>query len=337
MKETTRIPGEIIKDTFYSILLKHRFSKESAKICAEVFTENSIDGVYSHGINRFASFINLVKKGFILPDKEPVAMHRSNAFEQWDGGLAPGMLNALFCTDRAMDLAQQHGIGAVAISNTNHWMRGGYYGWRAAKRNFIFIGWTNTIANMPAWGAIDARLGNNPLVMAVPFGAGAIVLDMAMSQFSYGALEMFHMRNEELPVDGGFTSTGEVTRNPADILKSKRVMPVGYWKGAGLSLLLDILSAVLSGGLSTHEISARQHEYSISQVFIAIDTRHLKNYQGIQACIEHIIDDYKHSVAEKNSEILYPGERVLRNRQRNLKEGVPVVSEVWKEIQSLAE
>lgn len=110
---------------------------------------------------------------------------------------------------------------------------------------------------------------------------------------------------------------------------------MGYWKGAGLSLLLDILSAILSNGLSTHEITGRKTEYGLSQVFIAIDLKHLKNYNGIERCIHQIIDDYKGSVAEDGREIVYPGERVLKDREKNLMNGIPVLKKVWEEIESL--
>jgi 3-dehydro-L-gulonate 2-dehydrogenase len=262
-------PGKM-KDAFLSILLKHQFEKDRAETCAGIFTKNTVDGVYTHGINRFASFISMVENGFVVPNNEPLKLHATNALEQWDGQLAPGVLNAIKATDGAVRLAKANGIGCVALANTNHWMRGGYYGWRAAENNCVFIGWTNTIANMPAWGAVDAKLGNNPLVMAVPYRREAIVLDMAASQFSYGALHLAKMRNEELPVDGGFDNEGRLTRKPSEIIESKRVLPVGYWKGAGLSLLLDILSAVLSAGWSTHEISKRKSEYALSQTSLQL-------------------------------------------------------------------
>lgn len=335
MNDTVSIASEKMKEVFFSVLMKYGFEKEKAEACAEIFTSNSVDGVYSHGINRFVSFVKLVEKGFIIPNNEPEKVYGTNALEQWDGKLGAGMLNAVRATDRAMQMAKNNGMGCVALANTNHWMRGGYYGWRAAKNNFVFIGWTNTIANMPAWGAVDARLGNNPLVIAVPYNGEAIILDMATSQFSYGALEMAKMKNEDLPVHGGFNVKGELTKKPSEILESKRVLPVGYWKGAGLSLLMDILSAVLSGGLSTHEITQRKTEYGLSQVFIAIDVQQLKNYKGIENCINNIISDYRQSTAEEEKEIVFPGERVLKTREKNLKSGIPVMKNVWSEIESL--
>jgi 3-dehydro-L-gulonate 2-dehydrogenase len=335
MPDTITIHAEKMREVFFSVLIKYQFEKSKAETIAQIFTANSIDGVYSHGVNRFATFIRLVQKGFVVANNEPEKIHAINALEQWDGRLGPGVLNAVKATDRAMQLAKKNGIGCVALANSNHWMRGGYYGWHAAKNNFVFIAWTNTIANMPAWGAVDARLGNNPLVVAVPFKGEAIVMDMAASQFSYGALELAKMKGQQLNVDGGFNKEGEATKDPSAILESKRVMPAGYWKGAGLSLLLDILSAVLSGGWSVKVITQNKPEHGLSQVFIAIDLFQLKNNKGIAACIDTIISDYKESIADGDKKIVYPGERVLKDRKRNLKDGIPVMKKVWDEIENL--
>ena len=195
---TIRIPAVQMQAEFIRILLKHGFGKDKARTCASVFTGNSLDGVLSHGVNRFSRFVNYIVDGLIDVDGEPELVHSAGAVEQWNGNLGPGPLNAIRCTERAMELARTSGIGCVALRNTNHWMRGGTYGWRAAKAGFVFIGWTNTIGLMPAWGANDNKLGNNPLVIAVPYGEEAIVLDMAMSQYSYGRMEMKAIENSML-------------------------------------------------------------------------------------------------------------------------------------------
>ena len=110
---------------------------------------------------------------------------------------------------RAIALSREHGIGCVAMANTNHWMRGGTYGWQAADAGVIGICWTNTMPNVPPWGGAEPAIGNNPLVIAVPRAKGHVVLDMAMSQFSYGALESYRKRGELLPVEGGFDARGK--------------------------------------------------------------------------------------------------------------------------------
>jgi 3-dehydro-L-gulonate 2-dehydrogenase len=319
-----------------SVLIKNGYKKDKAALLANAFSQNSRDGIYTHGINRFSRFVDYTKNGFVKKDAIPSLKSKSNGIEQWDGNLGPGILNAIAATDQSMKLADEFGIGCVALRNTNHWMRGGTYGWQAALKDYAFIGFTNTIANMPAHGATDARLGNNPLVIALPYSDSAVVLDMAMSQYSFGNMELSVMKNENLGVFGGYDTEGKLTKDPAAIIESNRPLPVGYWKGAGLSLLLDLLAVVLSGGLSVHEISKRSIEYGVSQVFISIKIKNLPNHSAIPLLIETIIKDYKLSLPENKSDfITYPGERVLNNRKRNSEKGIPVIKQVWDEILEL--
>jgi 3-dehydro-L-gulonate 2-dehydrogenase len=321
---------------FQRILIANGFTKEKATTCAEVFTTNSIDGVYSHGVNRFPKFIEYVKSGGVLPNAEPANVSRFGGIEQWNGNLGPGPLNAMQATERAMQLAEENGIGYVALGNTNHWMRGGLYGWKAAKQGFVFIGWSNTMANMPAWNATDNRLGNNPLVIAIPYAGEAIVLDMAMSQYSFGAIEMASLKNEQLAVSGGYDEAGNVTTDPKKIMQSKKGLPMGYWKGAGLSLLLDMLAALLSAGNAVKDISKQPMETGLSQIFIAIDLKALNNFKSIDLLLQQIIDDYHESViVEPGKKIIYPGERVLMTRKENIETGIPVAEKVWKIIKAL--
>ncbi|MGZ8559211.1 MAG: 3-dehydro-L-gulonate 2-dehydrogenase, partial [Chitinophagaceae bacterium] len=290
------ISPQQMQERFASILLPLGFTAERANACAKIFTDNSVDGIYTHGVNRFPVFVQYVKDGHVKPNEIPTLIHKFGGLEQWNGNKGPGTLNAIHATDSATKSAREYGIGCVALANTNHWIRGGTYGWHAAKAGFVFIGITNTIGVMPAWGAIDSRLGNNPFVMALPYKDEAIVLDMAMSQYSYGAMELSVLKKEKLAVHGGFNKDGELTNDPAEIIASRRALPVGYWKGAGMSLLLDILSAILSGGFAGYEITKSKIETNISQVFIAIDISKLGNQSLITKTVEGIIDDYHQSI-----------------------------------------
>jgi len=328
-------PEEMLK-RFTAILLNQNIDEDRANAMAKIFTDNSIDGIYTHGVNRFPVFVQYIKDGHVNPNATPSLIHKFGGLEQWDGNGGPGTLNAIHATESAMELAGQHGIGCVALANTNHWIRGGTYGWHAAKAGFVFIGITNTIGVMPAWGAIDSRLGNNPFVMALPYKDEAIVLDMAMSQYSFGAMELSVLRNEKLSVPGGFNKNGEITSDPSEILESRRALPIGYWKGAGMSLLLDILSAVLSGGFATHQITKSRIETNISQLFIAIDISKLGNHSVIAKTVNDILDNYHQSiVSDPSKRITYPGERVLNSRRKNQVNGIPVLKPVWHKIMEL--
>jgi 3-dehydro-L-gulonate 2-dehydrogenase len=328
-----RIPYDLMKSEFFRILTGIGFSELKAEKCAEIFTMNSVDGVNSHGINRFPKFVKVTREGFVKPDAVPTIVHSAGSLEQWNGNLGPGPLNATFATERAMELATVNGIGLVTLANTNHWMRGGTYGWQAANKGFVLICWTNTCQNMPAWGATDPKLGNNPFVIGLPYQNEAIVLDFAMSQYSYGKMESLKNEGTELPFPGGYNTKGELTNDPGEILETWRALPAGYWKGAGLSLLLDILAAILSGGLSTHQITGCDSEYSVSQVFIAINLKCLHNFPAIENSINQIIDDlHRSNPADPSTKIRYPGENVLLIRHDNLKNGIPVDAAIWEKI-----
>jgi 3-dehydro-L-gulonate 2-dehydrogenase len=336
MADTIFVPAEQMKQTFLHILKQHGFTEAKALTCAEIFTANSIDGVYSHGVNRFGRFIEYLREGHIRKDAEPVLIQARKAIEHWDGQFGPGPLNALHATDRAMELAAEYGLGCVTLANNNHWMRAGYYGWKAAKSGYAFISWTNTIGNMPAWNAWDRRLGNNPLVLAIPFQDEAIVLDMAMSQYSYGKMELAAMRNEQLPTAGGFDADGNLTTNPQSIIESGRFLPIGFWKGAGLSFLLDIFATLLSGGMPTHEVTRKKIEWS-SQIFIAIELKHAHNYSSMARILQGMVYDYHQSIpVADDKKISYPGENVLITRKKNLENGIPVIKKVWEEISVLS-
>lgn len=325
-----RIPYQQLQEEFKRVLLNLSFTIELAETCSAIFAANSRDGVYSHGLNRFPVFVDHIKNGVVKPEAQPELLETMGAIERWDGNLAPGMSNASHCMNRAIDLAKRNGIGCVAIKNTNHWMRGGTYGWQAADAGCIGICFTNATANMPAWGGKESVLGNNPLVIAVPRAGGHVVLDMAMSQFSYGKMQEYELRNELLPFPGGYDEHGDLSHDPAVIKKTKLALPIGFWKGSGLSLVLDLLVVALSGGRSTQKISEAQFETGVSQCFICIEQPAMQ-----EDLIEQIITYTKSSSPLiPGTTVSYPGERTLKTRLENEKYGIPVNEEIWQQLKN---
>lgn len=331
-----RIRYEDMKNEFKRILLSKGFNEEQADLSAELFTENSCDGIYSHGVNRFPRVIEYIEKGYISINAVPSLVFSKGAFERWDGNLGMGNVNAKLSMDRAIELARKYGIGAVALGNTNHWMRGGAYGWQAARAGCIGICWTNTMPNMPVWGGKDCRIGNNPIIFSVPRAEGHVVVDMAVAQFSYGKMEECKMNNQLLPVPGGFDTKGELTKDPAEILQTWRALPIGFWKGSGLSVLLDVIAAVLSGGNSTHEVGKlSEDEYALSQMFIAIDAVSIAGSEFLGKSVNNVINDILSSEkADERGGIFYPGQMEEKTRADNLANGIPVHDDIWRKIKS---
>ena len=277
-----RVPFHELQQALQTALLPYGFTPERAERCARLFAETTRDGVYTHGLARFPRFIATIKNACVHPRAEPTLVSNFGAIERWHGNLGPGNLNASMCMARAIELAKQHGVGAVALADTNHWMRGGTYGWQAAEEGVFAVCFTNTLPNLPAWGTATPKLGNNPLVLAVPRPGGAhVVVDMAMSQYSFGTLSAYQKRGQQLPYAGGFDAAGELTTDPGQIAATDRALPIGLWKGSGLSLTLDLFAAMLSGGQATNQIPRDPlKESGVSQFFLAIDPSPSRGQRG---------------------------------------------------------
>lgn len=233
-----------------------------------------------------------MKKGEIDPAAEAECVASFGSMERWDGHRGFGPLNAKRAMDRAVELAKQNGIGLVALGNNNHWMRGGTYGWQAADQGCIGICWSNTCPNMPAWGAKDNHIGNNPLILAVPRSNGEhVMVDCALSQFSYGKLETTRLAGKQLPVVGGYDEEGNLTTDPAAIEKTRRMIPIGYWKGSGLSILLDMIATVLTNANSVAKIGTFGDEIGLTQIMIAIDPTKFQTAAETDAIVDAIAAD----------------------------------------------
>ncbi len=331
-----KIPAGEVQAAFEKILLGRGCPPEHARKVAFEVARNSLEGTYTHGINRFARLVRGIDDGTLDMKAEPALINAFGGLENYDGGLGFGIVNAWACMGRAIELAKEHGIGCVALRNTNHWLRAATYGYQASEQGMAGICFTNTLPNMPTWGAVDPRLGNNPLVMAFPWKEDHIVVDMAMSQYSYGALELAALNGEQMPYAAGFDAAGNLTCDPEAVLKTKRMMPAGYWKGAALSFALDIFSGGLSLGNTTSAIGRLGGEYAISQTFIAINISAIAPPERVEGIIRDAVEDLLLSKPDCSSRpIVYAGQRMRAVRERNAAEGIPVDERVWREILSL--
>ncbi|HEV2136369.1 MAG TPA: 3-dehydro-L-gulonate 2-dehydrogenase [Terracidiphilus sp.] len=334
-----RIPFDEVVETLAAVLRSLGFSDERAALCARMFAETTCDGVYTHGVARFPRFVAMIRNGSVDAKAEAGCVARFGALERWDGRRGPGNLNARAAMARAMELSREHGVGCVALGNTNHWMRGGAYGWQVAEAGLIGICWTNTMPNLPPWGGVQPVIGNNPLVIGVPRAKGPVVLDMAMSQFSYGAMEKYRLRGEMLPVDGGFDEAGRLTRDPGAIERSWRPLPTGYWKGSGLAVVLDMMAAMMTLGKATHELSGDMLlEAGISQMFVALNPAAAGDAQRAERIADEIVESlHACKPAEERRKVRYPGEQTLRVREENRRMGLPVDEDLWAKIVGLRE
>jgi len=330
------ITSEEMKDVLCALFKKYKFTDNNAALLADVHTQNTLFGVNSHGINRVPRFINYVEKGIVKVDAKAEKIESFGNIERWDGNQGSGIINAVKCTERAIELAKKKGMGLVALRNTNHWMRGGFYGWQAANEGCIAILFTNTQPNMPAWGAKESRIGNNPFVVSIPRKEGHIVLDMALSQFSFGKINEYKLRGEQLPYPGGWDENHKLSRDPEKILKKERGLPIGYWKGSAFSMVLDMLATLLSAGNSTYRIGLNEYETAISQIYLCIYPEVFPDKDLQNSLINEIID-YTHDVTPlaAGMRTYFPGEKSANSKKHNTVNGMKVDRQIWQKINNL--
>lgn len=335
-----RLTFDEIKEEIKRVFVKYGMSPEKAEICAQIHTESTYDGIYSHGVGRVARFVDYIKKGWVDINAVPTLEKDFGAIRIYNGNMGPGVLNALFATDEGMKLADQYGIGMVGLKNTTHWMRGGSYGLHAANCGYIAVMWTNTESVMPPWGAKNCRLGNNPLVIAVPSGNDGtpLMLDMAVSQYAYGKLAMLRIAGKKLPFPGGFDENGNLTDDPGTIEKTRRILPIGYWKGSSLSFMLEIVATILTDGIGASDLDrvGKGSCGGASQVMILIDPRKTIDARRMRKEIQKALTHLKSAtLAERATEILAPGDDYVHFRKEHDEKGIFVEDVIWNEIKGL--
>lgn len=312
-----------------------------AEHLALIVTENTMDGSTTHGANRFPRLVAEVKSGVVCLEGQMTKVSGFGGLEVWDGGFGFGVLNAEQASERVIELAKQHGIGCVSLRNSNHWMRPGRYGWNMAKAGMIGICWSNTSGNMPVWGAKDVRMGNNPIVMAVPSAEGPVLVDMAMSQFSNGKMEVAKQKGESMPMLCGWDENGNLTDDPATVLKTKRLLQTGYWKGSSFAMAMDMACLVSSLGMSTPKIDetkkTKSAETGHSQMFIAINCAAVADPQTAEQLLKEAETAYLASEPDgSGTPIRIPGRLISQKHAQAEEEGVPVLEGTWAKILELA-
>lgn len=313
--------------------------EETARHFAEIFAGNSLDGVYSHGMNRFPRYLSDMDSG--LCDRTVTQAERVSGFgalEVWDAHFGIGPLIAEQMTRRAIDLAREHGIACVALRNNSHWLRAGRYGLMMADAGMMGICFTNTCMNLVAYGAKEPSTGNNPITFAIPRRAGNLVMDMAVSQYAFGKLEIMAQEGKMLDTPCGYDTEGNLTCDPRKINESGLMMPMALWKGSALSIMLDLMAASLSLGRTSLDIGRpADGERGMSQVFICLNPAAVVDAGEMDAQIERTVA-FLNALPPKDGVhgVHAPGENLAATRARNLRDGIPVTEETWKKITDAA-
>jgi LDH2 family malate/lactate/ureidoglycolate dehydrogenase len=317
--------------------------RESAETAASALVEANLCGVDSHGVRMLPGLVTLIRNGKMNPKGRIRTIKETPAIAHLDADLVLGSVVGVYAMGMAVEKARTSGLGFVLVRNSTHWGRPAYYSTLAAREGCIGICCANTESNMPAWGAREPRVGNNPLSIGAPRASGQpVVLDMAMSQAAFFKIVLYHREGRKVPFGWGVDESGRPTDDPAAILKSKRLIPMGQHKGSGLALMIDILTGILSGGKFCGELLEEgrgfSHATAYSQAFIAIDIASFIPLEDFQRRVEELISYVKGAnLAEGFTGIYIPGERSWKERALREWKGIPLDEITLGELRSLAD
>ena len=320
--------------------LKKYLPPEEADRLARIFADNSADGVHSHGMNRYPRYIKDMKSGICDPKVlKAEKVSGLGGLEVWDAHFGVGPLIAEQMGARAAELAMTHGIACCALRNNSHWLRAGRYSLQIARRGLYALCFTNTAQNLTPWGAKAHAIGNNPISAAIPRGdREPVMMDMSVSQYAYGKLEIMAQQGKMLDEPLGYDKEGNLTCDPGAISASGLMFPIAKWKGNALSMMLDFLAAGLSFGRTSLMIGPPdQGQAGMSQVFIAMNPAPLGDAGEALEHLEKSID-FLHSLPQEEGipPLHVPGENLEETRRRNLENGIPVTEKTWAAILALA-
>ena len=324
------------------ILEQQGVSSEHAETVAQSLITADLRGVSSHGILRLPVYVKRLENGKIKanPDIKKVVETDSTIVIDGDHGL--GHVVAQEAIQELIAKSEKSKISAVAIRRSNHYGAAAYWAMQLAEHNMIGLSVSNVEPLMPPPGGTEARVGNNPISFAAPAGESpAIVLDMATSVVPLGKILNAKSKNESIPEGWALNAKGNPTTDPDEVVNGGFLFPVGGPKGYGLSVIVDLLSALLSNGAIGDQIHSMYQDLDkpndISHFFLGIKIDGFMQVEQFKGLVDQYIAYIKNTpLVEGANEIYLPGEIEHRNLERNKVEGIGIPDSVISELVELA-
>lgn len=233
-------------------------SDQDAALLADSLVAADLRGVHSHGVLRVPEYVKKLILGGVDPRGRPSIARDGGACLVVDGGNSMGQIGARYAMDRVIERAAVHGIAAAGVRGSNHCGTMAYYAMQALPHDMIGIATTNALPTMAPWGGAERILGINPLGMAIPAGEEhPIVYDAAFSGSAHGKIRVYERKGQRLPEGWALDRSGRPTTDPTAAIDGL-LQPIGGFKGAGLAMLMGILSSMLSGAAYGTELGTME-------------------------------------------------------------------------------
>jgi LDH2 family malate/lactate/ureidoglycolate dehydrogenase len=333
-----RIGHGALVDAIGLVLAREGVAEPIGRIEAELMAEADLLGVPSHGVRMLPGLVTALRDGRCKTNPVLSVTRERGAICVLDCGHGPGRYTAVQAMSHAIDRAGKFGAGVCLATRTTHWGRAHAYAFRAAQAGMIGLCTTNAIPNMLAWGSTQPMLGNNPLAIAAPRGPGKppVVLDMAMSQAAVGKIGTYLREGKPVPPGWGLDASGRPTSDAAAILECGKLLPFGEHKGAGLALMMELLTGALAGEPLSQEIIQQDStglDPGATKLFLALDVGAFVDRERFSQRVEDLISLIQ--AIEPGLEISLPGGRGWQTRDRYLAEGIPIHPDIAASLRTI--
>jgi LDH2 family malate/lactate/ureidoglycolate dehydrogenase len=316
------------------------------ELFAHALVDADLRGIESHGVTRLPVYVRAFLRGIVNPAPAISTVRAFGATELLDADNGLGVVIGQRAMDRAVELAEEHGVGAVSVRNSNHAGMLAAHVERAVVHRMIGFFTSNGPAIMPPWGGIAPRLGNGPFAWGIPTASGqALILDMACSAVARGKIRLYADRNEELPPGWALDATGHETTDPDEALEGV-VLPMASYKGYGIAFVNEILAAVLAGAALAAEMptdflkggSTVIDSWGCGHLALALDVSRFADPDTFTAGVEHLEQVVRDTPKLSPSDsILLPGEPEQRTRADRERDGIPVARSVRASLAAFAD
>ncbi|WPB86026.1 Ldh family oxidoreductase [Sediminicoccus rosea] len=348
--EAARIRAQIL-----AVLRAWGMDGALAEVTAEAMVETDLMGVDSHGISMLTMYDAQRRAGQLDLRAQPRLVRDLPSLALMDGGANLGHPVAAAAMMLAADKALAAGIGAVGVFNSHHFGAAGHYARLAAARGVVALitSSARTVLMVPARGALP-MLGSNPIAFAAPLrGAPPVVLDIATTTVAANKVKVYELNGKAIPqgwvVDAAGRAVTDSAAAMAQIFRAPGggITPLGGaeqtggHKGYGLGLMVQILSATLTGAafspLRNRSQKADEPD-NIGHFFLALDPSALRPEGGYEEEIAALVDMLRATPpADPALPVLVPGDPEMRERERRQREGVPIPAALDRQIREICE
>ena len=344
MADYSRFDATEIKRWTSDVFEKLGVPSQDAEMTTGALIHADLMGIDSHGLNRVTvqSYAGGLKNGSINAKAVPEIVHEASSTAVIDGQNGLGPVASTVAMDLAIAKAKETGAGFVSIRGSNHYGASSHYSTMALPHNMIGFSMTVGGLGVVATGGRGRRIGINPMSVAAPAATSdPFILDIATSVVAAGKLELARMKEQPVPVGWIVDSAGNDTTDPNEYWKGGAILPLGGgpatggYKGYGLSVMIDILAGVLSGGGHIGQRDGSSGGTCHFQGALSIDG--FGSVDNFKAIMDSLVAYLKATEpAEGSFGVLVHGEREVSAERERLHKGIPYHREVVGRLEVLA-